>query len=847
MPGRFLRRNNWIAAGLVIITLAVVVPPFVNVNRYRNQIATAIGNALGRNVTVSSVELKLIPRPGLVLSGFVVSDDPSFGPEPMMRAETVTAYLRVSSLWRGRLEVGTLELENPSLNLVRRADGRWNLLDLVERSSQVSPAPTATSKPQQNPRFPYVQATAGRINFKLGQVKKAFAFADADFAIWLESPHEWGIRLEARPMRADVPLGDTGVLRVEGRFQQADSFSKTPVTLKLDYSKAQLGQVTSLVYGRDRGWRGTVTATGALAGTPSSLAVTLDSQIEDFRRYDIALGEALRLSAHCTGTLSDQDDSLRAIQCQAPIRPGQLTLRGDIVGSAAQALDLGLTAEKIPLARLVALARHTKKDLPEDLTSTGSLDAVFTLHRSAGAPIQWTGGGQTTRFSLQSKVLKPPLELGPLEFGTNESTLVPGGKRGQRSAAKTKPALTESSLRVLVKSFAMPLGAASPASASALFDLASYRIVVSGSAELSRLLDVAKAMGIAAPAIDLTGPVQLDAEIAGGWTGFVPPMPSGRMLIHDAKVQLPGVFEPLHISQASMLLGDQSISLTSFAAEFNSGPSLSGSASFPLHCSTPPNCMLHFDLRTPETSLARINQLLNPAAQNRPWYRRLELGQESQNLPSRLRAQGRLSVGQFSITNLVATNLTGNLQIDASTARLSDLKADLLGGHHEGNWDADFTASPPKFYGSGVVNKIVMAQVATLMHDPWATGTLAGQYTIGLVGLGKDQLLDSATGSVDFKWMGGSIRHITLENKPTPLSFTSFKGDVAVRNRSITCQLCVLRIPGADYNVTGNVGLDRSLDLRLERSGSPEYAISGPLDKPTVKNLAAPPVEATRR
>src|SRR6516162_749826 len=360
MPGRSSRRYKWIAAALIVIALAILLPPFVNVNRYRNQIAMSIGNALGRSVTVSGVELKLLPRPGLVLSGFVVADDPSFGPEPMLRAESVTAYLRVSSLWRGRLEVGTLQLENPSLNLVRRADGHWNLQDLVQRSSQVSPAPTASTKPQRQSRFPYVRASAGRINFKLGQVKKAFAFADADFALWLESPHEWGVRLEARPMRTDVPLGDSGILRAEGRYQQADYLSNTPVTLKLDDSKAQLGQVTSLIYGRDRGWRGTVAATGTLAGTPSSLAITLDSQVEDFRRYDIALGEALRLSAHCTGTFSDQDDSLRAIQCQAPLRPGKHTLRGDIVGSAAQAFDLGLIAERISLDRLVAVARHTK-------------------------------------------------------------------------------------------------------------------------------------------------------------------------------------------------------------------------------------------------------------------------------------------------------------------------------------------------------------------------------------------------------------------------------------------------------------------------------------------------------
>ena len=44
------------------------------------------GRALGREVSVSNIELKLLPRPGLVLSNFVVAEDSSYGAEPMLRA-----------------------------------------------------------------------------------------------------------------------------------------------------------------------------------------------------------------------------------------------------------------------------------------------------------------------------------------------------------------------------------------------------------------------------------------------------------------------------------------------------------------------------------------------------------------------------------------------------------------------------------------------------------------------------------------------------------------------------------------------------------------------------------------
>ena len=137
-------------------------------------------------------------------------------------------------------------------------------------------------------------------------------------------------------MRSDVTVSDTGTLRMEGRFQRASSLRNTPVNFKIDFARGQFGQITALIYGRDRGWRGGVTSTAALTGTPASLAVTIDARVDDFRRYDIALGEALRLSVHCTGTYSSPDDSIRDIQCQSPVRPGMVMVRGNVVGWAGE-------------------------------------------------------------------------------------------------------------------------------------------------------------------------------------------------------------------------------------------------------------------------------------------------------------------------------------------------------------------------------------------------------------------------------------------------------------------------------------------------------------------------------
>jgi hypothetical protein len=845
MPGRTARWMMWVV--LLIVLLAVLVPPFVNVNRYRNRVADAISRALGREVTVSHIALKLLPRPGIELSNFVVAENPSYGAEPMLRSDTVTAYLRLTSLWRGRLEIGTLDLDSPSLNLVRRPDGHWNVEELVERASQVSPAPTAKARPGARPRFPYVKASSGRINFKLGQVKKSFAFTDADFALWLESENQWGIRLEARPTRTDVDVHDTGVLKLDGRFQRASSLHDTPVDLKFTFNNGPLGQLTKLIYGRDRGWRGDVGSNASLSGTPGALSIALDARVDDFRRYDIATGEALRLHVHCTGTYSSPDDALQDLQCQSPVGSGILEVRGNAQGWAADGYDLSVSAEQIPAARIVAFARHAKKDLPIDLTATGEFEGVFSVRKDPGGVPAWAGGGHTNLLTLQSDVLKQDLQIGTIEVVVPKGAVPSGSHPKRRLIAHSTPPASNPELRLQVKPFSIPLGAISPATASALFDEEHYSVNLKGEVEMARLLNIAKALGIGTPGVGLAGDAQIDLDVAGAWVGFVPPVSFGTLQLQTVTAELQGVAEPLLISTASATLANQEATVTSFAAAFAKGPEISGSASFPVHCLAPGSCVLHFDVRADDASLARMNQLVNPNFFNRPWYHLLEIGQRHEDALLKLRASGKFASARFELGTVVANNVSANVEFDAGKLRVRDLRADILGGRHNGSWTADFTAGPPTYSGTGSVSRVSMAEVAALMHDNWAAGTVDGQYSLALRGLNPASLRDSATGSADFMWNDGSLRHVMLEGRGAPLLFSRLTGKVALAKGTVDLIDCKLQSGGANYTVKGTASYDRSLAVRLERAGGHSYVISGSLDKPRVETVTVPPAEAALR
>src|SRR5262245_8133373 len=123
------RRNSWllVLAALAAMLAVIAVPPLLSIGRYKIQITRLVSSSLGRPVRLSSVELRLFPRPGFVLTDLTVDEDPAYGAEPVLHANTVTAAIRLLSLWRGHLEISSISVDEASLNVVRTGDGRWNL------------------------------------------------------------------------------------------------------------------------------------------------------------------------------------------------------------------------------------------------------------------------------------------------------------------------------------------------------------------------------------------------------------------------------------------------------------------------------------------------------------------------------------------------------------------------------------------------------------------------------------------------------------------------------------------------------------------------------------------------
>lgn len=836
---RLARRAAWTAA--VVAVLALLLPPLINANRFRTRLARSASDALGRKVTMGEVNVRLLPRPGFTITNFVVEDDPAYSAEPMLRADVVNADLRLTSLWRGRMEIATLHLANPSLNLARNAAGQWNVESLLDRASHSGTAPTA-NRPEVRPRFPYIEADDGRINFKHGAVKLAHALVDADFKLWLESEGQWNMRLNARPVRTDANIYDTGDWRMEGSLQRAASLMDTPVNLQLEVDEAQLGQLSTLVFGRDRGWRGTLSGRAQAKGTPRNLHWSGDLRMRDFRRHDIGVPGSVTADIRCTADMNRNSafngaPAFENLDCALPLRDGSLLVKGAIAVAAAPDHDLNIEMSQVPVASVAEFLRRSKKNVASDLEGEGTLRGNLQL-RSVRGEAELLGNGTLNGVRFSSQTLKHSFTISDVEFYP-------------RPRLKSAPGASDTRVLqgMLVRDFTVRMGeAGAPLAANGMIDPNGMNIQLTGEEQLSRLLATGKMLGLVERDYRVEGRANITAALAAEWAGFAPAYLTGSAQLRDVTMQMNGVAAPLEISKATLRLSPDQIQVEDIAAGIRgSSTRLLGRVRLQRQCARPP-CPAEFDLHASAIDLDEWNGLLNPRFRKTDWLalpaRIFGNADENEgNWFQSLNASGTLTVDRTTMKSLEAGRTSARLEIADGVMSFLDLNGEMLGGRHSAEWSFDFRAAPPVFRGKGRVEKAAMVRMATLVTEPIGTGNISGDYELDLRGNDKEALRNSAAGKVTFQWNHGTLRALPTAFRRVPLAFSTWTGEAGIANGSVVLLRGTMQTPSQKYETTGSATFARELDLRFQGPQS-AVTVQGPLARPVVEFQPTNPVKA---
>jgi uncharacterized protein involved in outer membrane biogenesis len=238
-----MRNKALVGLGIIIIFVviaALAAPKFIDVNHYRPQIEAKLHDRLNRNVSLGPMRLSLIPL-AFRVDNVRIDDDPGFGTgRPFAQIQTLFVRPRLLPLLHHEIQIKSLQLNRPALELIRNQQGAWNFSSLIENKQQ-----REAQKPE---AFTLDEAKIydGQVAITDQQQHKARSNYDHIDAV--VSDFAPGKPVSA-DIRAHLPGSGNQTLALQGKVGpiQHDAVGRTPVAGKLKLDNVSLAGLQQFI------------------------------------------------------------------------------------------------------------------------------------------------------------------------------------------------------------------------------------------------------------------------------------------------------------------------------------------------------------------------------------------------------------------------------------------------------------------------------------------------------------------------------------------------------------------------------------------------------------------------
>jgi hypothetical protein len=812
--------------------------------RLQRRLTARLETVFGRSVEVGSYDFSLWGGPTLQAHAVTFGEDPRFGHEYFLRADSLTVRLRWQSFFRGHVELGAIALESPSLNLVRNSGGDWNVAEWLPKS--VGGAPSS-SLPGAAVRFGRIDVASGRINFKRGDEKLPFALTNVNGYMEPDRSGRWTLNLEAVPTRAAVLQQQAGTIRVSGHVGGTSSRLR-PAVLDLAWDDASLSDLLHLAHGYDFGVRGDLGLVVHAETQGDNWALQGRADLRRLHRWDFAArpdNPALIVNAKMIlyplasglditeATIQAPHSFARADAHFAWPSAAEPQFAAQSANVAASPAQFEITQSQLDLNDVLAWIRAFHSDVAPDVSLRGfaSVRAGF----SAWPPRLTSAVGAIAGADLATARLRVPAHLSQTLFRYDHEmfSLLPATiSYGSTDGAIRAEAIAGAGQR----------------------EFPVYHL--SGSlAQVRDLVATAGALGWnISRGWDLAGPVRCDLRWQGArfpweaqpvgsieWGGE----PAGASLL------TPFLNQPVKQirARAELKPGLRHIALTSAEAfgsrwtgTFDRRDLATG---------------WQFALSTDALSAADLDRWLNPRWRQSFLDRMLPFLNSSSPanaVPENLRAEGRINIEQFSLAPVALRHLQGDVRIGGRHLEVSSAKAEFFGGALQGSLDAQLTAAPAYRLNldySGVDLAALTAAFPTLAD--LFSGSASGEFALDSGGGTRADLVSSLECRGNARITDAKLQNINLlesmlaaETRPGGSSFPSASAAFACGNGKIIFQRLRFTGTSQDIAASGSVDFSRSLHLQLRvlpaggaigtaRPAAQLFELTGPLSAPTIE------------
>lgn len=818
---------------VLLVAAALIVPHLIDVNQYHSQIQAQLEKRLGRSVTLGDMGLSLFP-PSFQVQNAVIGEDPRFNTmKPFATAQKLAVSVKLWPLLHKQVEIKSLELDRPRVELVRDPQGTWNFATLGQEpgpaAAQTAPPPKAgqpPATPAESPKTPAGQLTLANLRISDGQLavtdqqkhQSRAVYDHIDLSVSNFAPDK-EFSLEATAHLPGAGAQAVSLVGKGGPIKQADLVN-TPFdgALKLDQvaiSAAEKFLNSQALSGID----GQVSGNATVKNAGGKMSSAGDIHITGARIRNTDVGYPIALKYDVTDDLTNDVIQIRKGNIDLGSTP--LTVTGTLnTRPTPSQVDIKLTAQNASIQDAARLASAFGVAFGKGMNVKGQISADIQARGSADKPAL-NGQLSASNLTISGKdipqtvnVPKVNLSLTPDTIRSNDFTATAGSTNVNANFALANYTSSKSTINAALRA---------------------------PNARVGELLNIARAAGISgAEGMSGDGVLSLDVHAQGPTDNLSALVFSGTAKLQNASLKLPSLTRPVQVRNADLRFSQNTANVQNLAASVGQ---TNATGSVTLKNFAAPQ--VQFTLNADKVDVNELQQLVaaqpapaKRAALEKDFWRILPQAEAQSSaqpgIVTRMTGAGEVTIGTIKYNDLLLANAHSHVTLDHGVIRMNPLTADLYGGKEVGNVTIDLRPVQPVYQVNLKTEKVDANKLISSVSDLKQTlyGLLAANVNASFSSTSADAIARSLNGTMALNLTNGKLMHLDLLHElaslgkflgtavpSAPRGFTNvaqLSGNFDVKNGVAQTNNLKATIDGGTLAAKGIVNLaDQSLNMRM--------------------------------
>ncbi|MFY9590137.1 AsmA family protein [Rickettsia endosymbiont of Halotydeus destructor] len=175
---------------LVIIALLIIIPFFIPLNSYKGLITSKVKEVTGRDLEINGdIKLSLLPNPAITLQGVKLSSIAGAKEPSLLDIKEARAALSLLPLITGNIEIASIELQEPTINLEILDNGQknWDIAKAEKSNNATAKGNEVAVIENQTAELPvfvkHIKIVNGKLTYTANKEQKIFDNINLDTKI----------------------------------------------------------------------------------------------------------------------------------------------------------------------------------------------------------------------------------------------------------------------------------------------------------------------------------------------------------------------------------------------------------------------------------------------------------------------------------------------------------------------------------------------------------------------------------------------------------------------------------------------------------------------------------------